>query len=604
VTRHRPIRASPGPHALSEALRACRRSFVVIGVFSLVMNTLMLVVPLYMLQVYDRVLTTGRVETLIMLTSMAVAALLILGLLDTLRSMVMVRLGRWLSARLAPMFLASSVRARLNGDEAGAQPLRDLGVLQSFVGGAGLAFLFDVPLVPLFVALVWLLHPDLGLLALGAAVLLFFLSVFNDLLTRKALLEANVAQIRANLQAETTIRNAEVVRAMAMLPAMVERWRSTHERSLDATQKASERSGLIVGFAKALRFLVQIMVLASGALLVMQGELTPGSMIASSILIGRALAPVEQAMTAWKVFTAARIAYGRLKTRLRTMPTETVRTRLRAPTGRLTVERLTFVAPGSNRPVLRQVSFTIEPGEMLAVIGPSAAGKSTLCRLLVGLLQPTSGEIRLDGADLRQWNPDQLGSFIGYLPQDVELFAGTVGDNIARMGERRDEDVVDAAQLAHAQDMILRLPDGYDTQIGDAGTKLSGGQRQRIGLARAVHGRPCLIVLDEPNSNLDQAGEAALAGAVNELKKRGMALVIVGHRPSTLAHADKVLVLKDGKTEICGPRDIVLQRLRRAAVRETTPATVTPEDIAKVPTSSASPPEVERSSDTGSSPSA
>ena len=602
--RHRPSHFSPSPHALAEALRACRRSFIVIGVFSLVMNMLMLVVPLYMLQIYDRVLTTGRIETLIMLTSMAVVALLVLGLLDTLRSMIMVRLGRWLSARLAPMFLASSVRTRLHGDDAGAQPLRDLGVLQNFVGGAGLAFLFDVPLIPLFVALVWLLHPELGALALAAAVLLFFLSILNDLLTRKAFLEANVAQIRANLQAESTIRNAEVVRAMAMLPAMVERWRSAHERSLDATQKASERSGLIVGFTKALRFIVQIMVLGSGALLVLEGELTPGSMIASSILIGRALAPVEQAMTAWKVFTAARIAYGRLKNRLRVMPTEMMRTRLRAPSGRLTVQRLTFFAPGTTNPILRQISFTVEPGEMLAVVGPSAAGKSTLCRLLVGLLQPTSGEVRLDGADLRHWNLDQLGSCIGYLPQDIELFAGTVGANIARMGERRDEDVVDAAQLAHAQDMILRLSNGYDTEIDDAGTKLSGGQRQRIGLARAVYGKPCLIVLDEPNSNLDQAGEAALAGAVDELRKRGVAMVIVGHRPSTLAHADKVLVLKDGKTEICGPRDIVLQRLRRAAAGETTPATTTSDEQAKVPTSSGLPPEEERSSDAGSSPSA
>jgi ABC-type protease/lipase transport system fused ATPase/permease subunit len=282
---------------------------------------------------------------------------------------------------------------------------------------------------------------------------------------------------------------------------------------------------------------------------------------------------------------------------------EVTRMRLRAPTGRLTVERATFIAPGTNSPILRQVSFTVEPGEILAVAGPSAAGKSTLCRILVGLLHPTSGEVRLDGADLRHWNPDQLGSCIGYLPQEVELFAGTVADNIARMGERRDEDVVDAAQLAHAQDLILRLPNGYDTQIGDAGTKLSGGQRQRIGLARAVYGKPCLIVLDEPNSNLDQAGEAALAGAVDELKTRGVAMVIVGHRPSTLAHADKILVLKDGKTEICGPRDIVLQHLRRAAAGETTPAVVTADEQAKVPISSGRQPEEERSSDAGSPPS-
>lgn len=573
---NRTARPSNVPDALTEALRACRSSFAIVGLFSLVMNALMLAYPLYMLNVYDRVLGTGRVETLVMLTGMAVAALLILGVLDALRSAIMVRLGRWLNARLAPIFLASSVRARLQGDEAGAQPLRDLAVVQSFVGGSGMTFLFDLPLVPVFVALVWLLHPDLGMLAIGAAVLLFSLSFLNDLLTRKALLEANVAQIRANLQAETAIRNAEVVQAMGMLPAMVERWRSVNERTLDATQTASGRSGAIVGLTKALRFIVQVAVLGSGALLVIQGELTPGSMIACSILIGRALAPVEQAMGAWKVFTAARIAYARLKSRLLMLPPEAERTRLPAPQGQLAVEGVSYVPPGRNRPVLRQVSLTVDPGEVLAVVGPSAAGKSTLARLLVGLLQPTAGQIRLDGADLAHWDPDQLGCFVGYLPQDVELFAGTVGDNIARMGKRDDQAVVDAAQLAHAHDMILRLAEGYDTQIGDAGTKLSGGQRQRIGLARAVYGNPRLIILDEPNANLDQAGEGALAGAVNELKRRGAAMVIIGHRPSTLAHADKILVLKDGKAEICGPRDAVLQRLRKASVTTTAPANLDP----------------------------
>jgi PrtD family type I secretion system ABC transporter len=569
----RPIRQSGTPNMLAEALRACGFAFALVGLFSFVMNALMLVVPLYMLSVYDRVLGTGRIETLIMLTAMAAAALLILGVLDMLRSAVMVRLGRWLNARLAPVFLASSVRARLQGDEAGAQPLRDLGVLQNFIGGSGMTFLFDSPMVPLFVAIVWLLHPELGMLALGSAILLFALSLLNDRLTRKMVLEANVAQIRANLQAETTIRNAEVVRAMGMLPTMVDRWRSVNEHTLDAMQTASERSGVIIGLAKALRLIVQVAVLGWGALLVIKSELTPGSMIACSILIGRALAPVEQAMGAWKVFIATRIAYGRLKSRLLILPPEVERMRLPAPSGRLAVEGVTFVAPGSSRPVLRQVSFAVEPGEVLTVIGPSAAGKSTLCRLLVGLVQPTSGQVRLDGADLGHWDLDQLGQFVGYLPQDVELFPGTVGDNVARMGRASDEDVVDAAQLGHAHDMILRLPEGYDTQIGDAGTKLSGGQRQRIGLARAVYGNPRLIVLDEPNSNLDQVGEAALAGAVNELKRRGATMVIVGHRPSTLAHADKILVLKDGKVEICGPRDAVLQRLRKTAITGTVPDT-------------------------------
>jgi len=561
------------PNPLARALRACRFALAILALFSIVMNALMLAVPLYMLQVYDRVLTTGRLETLAMLTGMAVGALLVLGMLDALRSAIMARLGHWLTAQLSPVFLASSVRARLQGDDAGAQPLRDLGVLQNFVGGSGLAFLFDLPMVPLFVALLWLLHPQIGMLALGSASLLFALSIVNDVMTRKRILEANVAQIRATLQAEATIRNAEVVQAMGMLPSIVQRWQSVNMRSLDATQKASERAGFIVGVTKAMRFIVQIAALGTGALLVLQGELTPGGMIACSILLGRALAPVEQAMTAWKVFVAARIAYGRLKARLLMLPPEPKRTRLPAPSGRLSVERATYVPPAGTRTILHQVSLNVEPGEVLAVIGPSAAGKSTLCRVLVGLVQPSSGLVRLDGADLRHWDLDQLGSFVGYLPQDVELFAGTVRDNIARMGQGSDENVVDAAQLAHAHDMILRLPEGYDTQVGDARTSLSGGQRQRIGLARAVYGNPGLIILDEPNANLDQVGEAALAGAVNELKSRGAALVIVGHRPSTLAQADKILLLTDGKVEICGPRDQVLQRLRKVPVTTGAPAT-------------------------------
>jgi ATP-binding cassette subfamily C protein/ATP-binding cassette subfamily C exporter for protease/lipase/ATP-binding cassette subfamily C protein EexD len=536
-----------------------------------------------MLQVYDRVLTTGRVETLIMLTGMAIGALLILGLLDIIRAAVMVRVGRWLNAQLAPILLASSVRARMQGDEAGAQPLRDLATLQGFVGGAGLTFLFDTPMVPIFVTLVWLLHPQLGLLALGAAVLLFSLSLLNDRLTRKPLLDANVAQIRAHLQAETAIRNAEAVRAMGMLPTLVDRWRSVNDRTLEANQTAAERSGAILGLTKALRLMVQIAVLGLGALLVIDGELTAGSMIACSILIGRALAPVEQAVTAWKVFVGARIAYDRLKNRLAVLPPEPERTRLPTPKGHIEVDRVTFMVPGTNRAILKQVSFKVEPGEILAVVGPSAAGKSTLCRLLVGLVQPHAGKIRLDGADLGLWDLDQLGRFIGYLPQDVELFAGTVGENIARMTKGVDQDIITAAQLSHAHEMILRLADGYDTQIGEAGTKLSGGQRQRIGLARAVYGGPALIVLDEPNANLDQAGEAALAGAVNELKRRGVAMVIVGHRPSTLAHADTILLLKDGKAELCGPRDSVLQRMREASVTasaSTTPPQTTPTEAA------------------------
>jgi PrtD family type I secretion system ABC transporter len=561
--------------ALHRALAGSRSAFVIVGVFSFAINVLMLASPLYMLQVYDRVLTTGRVETLLLLTVMACTALLILGALDALRAAVLVRIGTWLNERLGPVLLATSVEARLQGDASGSQPLRELGQLQSFVGGQPITVFFDSPWVPAFVVLIWLLHPLLGLVALGAAALLLVLSLVNEAITRAPIRQANQAQISAMQRADSTIHNAEVVQAMGMLPALLERWRSDNDVALGAARLAAERGGAIVGFTKFARFFVQIAILGLGALLVLRGELTPGGMIAASILLGRALAPVEQAMGAWRNFTAARIAYSRLKLKLANAEAPTVPTRLPDPTGRLQVEHLSYVPSGVTRPVLRGMSFELEPGDALAVIGPSAAGKSSLCRLLVGIAAPTSGKVRLDGAEIGHWDPVALGRFIGYLPQDVELFSGTVRENIARMGNGSDAAVVEAARLAHAHEMILRLPQGYGTQIGEGGARLSGGQRQRIGLARAVYGVPTFIVLDEPNANLDQAGEAALAAALVELKERGSTLIIIGHRPSTLAQADKILFLRDGRIDAFGPRDAVLQQMRQAA--ETATPTSTPQ---------------------------
>jgi len=550
---------------LQQALSACRSAFGKVALFSLAINVLMLASPLYMLQVYDRVLTTGRVETLVLLTALAAGALFVLGALDSLRAAVAVRVGCWLTDRLGPVLLASGVRARLQGDGGGAQPLRDLTQIQTFIATPGLTVFFDAPWVPVFVVLIWLLHPLLGFLALGSAVVLLALSIANEFTTRKPTLEATLAQISANQQAEATIRNAEVVRAMGMLPAVIDRWRIANAKSLAAVRRASERGGILVGLTKFIRFFVQIAILGLGATLVLRGELTPGAMIAASILLGRALAPVEAAMSAWRTFTSARIAYTRLKGRLQAFPEEIERIQLPAPIGQLKVENVTFGPPGAKHPVLHKVSFAAQPGEAIAVIGPSAGGKSTLCRLLVGIAAPSDGHVRLDGSDLIHWDPNDLGRYVGYLPQDVELFAGSVRENIARMGDPDDDAIVNAARLAHAHHLIQRLPDGYETQIGDGGARLSGGQRQRIGLARAVYGKPRLIVLDEPNANLDQAGEAALAAAVSELKEEGCALVIVGHRPSTLAQADKILLLKDGRVELFGPRDEVLQKLRHAA---------------------------------------
>ncbi len=554
------------PTDLQQAIAACRSTAWVLVGFSLVINILMLTSPLYMLQVYDRVLTSGRMETLTLITLIAAASLLLLSAIDTLRSTVTVRMSVWLNDRLGPVILENGVRAKLLGDGAGAQGLRDLSQIQSFMASQGLTVFFDAPWTPVFILLIWFLHPALGILAISSALLLFGLSIANEYVTRKPNLTSNLAQIAATQQAEATIRNAEVVRAMGMLPMLTERWRRNNQTALQATQRATERGSILVGLTKFVRFFVQIMVLGLGAALVLKSEVSGGAMIASSILLSRALAPVELAMTSWRHFGTARIAYGRLKARLQALPPEIERLRLPAPLGQLRVEQVSYGPANSKAPILQGVSFSAEPGEAIAVIGPSASGKSTLCRLLVGISQPNSGKIRLDGSELGHWDADQLGQYMGYLPQDVELFAGTVAENIARFDPDADDAaIVAAATLAHAHEMIQQLPEGYETQIGDGGMRLSGGQRQRIGLARAVYGNPTLIILDEPNANLDQAGEAALAAAVSDLKQQGATLIIVGHRPSTLAQASKILLLRDGRVDLFGPRDEVLQRMREAS---------------------------------------
>jgi len=557
------------PNELSTALRSCIPAIGACAAFSFVINILMLASPIYMLQVYDRVLTTGHVETLIMITLIVTAALAVMCALDTLRTVIMTRIGCWLNEQLGATYLACGVRGRLKGDPYGAQSFQDISQIQNFIATQGLTAFFDFPWVPLFVALIWMLHPMLGLVAISSAVILFVLSVANEFATRKASESASKAQIEAIRLADAAIRNAEVVHSMGMLSAMTARWESLNMAVIDGMRHGGEVGGVVLATTKFVRFFVQVAILGVGAWLVLKAELTPGGMIAGSILLGRALAPVEVAMGAWRNFMTARFAYNRLKKAIEEHPQPLERTRLPTPSGRIAVDQVTFAAPNTGTLILSQVSFSVEPGEALAIIGPSGAGKSTLCRLLVGLAVPNVGEVKLDGSQIHHWEPAQLGTHIGYLPQDVELFTGSVRDNIARMTTKAtDEEILTAATLAHAHEMIQQLPQGYDTQIGDRGVRLSGGQRQRVGLARAVFGNPQLIILDEPNANLDQAGEAALSEAIFSLKKRGAALVIVGHRPSTLAQADKILVLKEGFVGSYGPRDEVLDMMRYPAPQQ------------------------------------
>jgi ATP-binding cassette subfamily C protein/ATP-binding cassette subfamily C exporter for protease/lipase/ATP-binding cassette subfamily C protein EexD len=557
--------AGGGLTELARAVKACRSAFAICALFSLVINLLMLTSPIYMLQVYDRVLTTGRPETLVMLTLMATIALAVMCALDALRTSITIRVGCWLNERLGPAYLACAVRGRLKGDPSGVEHLRDISQVQNFIATQGLTAFFDAPWVPIFVGLIWTLHPALGGVAVGAAAVLFILSIANEMATRKANEMANRRQIEANQLADATIRNAEIVQAMHMLPAMVTRWAAVNATVLEGLRRSGDIGGFVLATTKFVRFFVQVAILGVGAWLVINSELTAGAMIAASILLGRALAPVELAIGVWRNFTSARFSYGRLHAAIVASPPAPRRTRLPRPEGRVTVDAVSYLTPNTASLILSDVSCVVEPGEVLAIVGPSGAGKSTLCRLMVGLAVPNVGYIRLDGSPIHHWDPEQIGQHVGFLPQDVELFAGTVRDNIGRMQRVEDEAIVAAARRAHAHEMIQNLPQGYDTMIGDGGVRLSGGQRQRIGLARALFGAPRFVVLDEPNANLDEAGEAALGTAISDLKRADVALVIVGHRPSTLAVADRILVLMDGQVALFGQRDQVLETLKDRA---------------------------------------
>lgn len=564
---------------LQRAIRECRPALFVVATFSLIINLLMLAPAIFMLQVYDRVLTTGSLDTLLMLTLVVGATLLVVSVLESYRTNVTIRTGAWLSERLGPVLIERSVRSRLDGEATDAQPMRDLTQIQSFVATNGLSFLFDAPWTPVGIFLIWLLHPVLGAVALVGALVMLALTFVNNWMTRQATTNANAQQIVATQGIEAALRNSESIQAMGMMPAIIEQWRGQHAASTRSLIEGSEVSGKIQSSTRFIRMALQSGILGLGALLVIRQEMSAGAMIASSILLGRAMSPVELAVNAWRNFIQTRVAYQRIQMLLLKTPAERNRMRLPDVQGVVTVDDLTFVPPELGRPVLRRVSFSLQPGEAVAIIGPSAAGKSTLGRFLVGLGKPTAGSVRLDGFELDDWDPQQLGRSVGYLPQGVELFGGTVRANIARLEtEADDEAITEAAKLAHAHDMIASLPQGYDCELGGNGARLSGGQRQRIGLARAVYGNPRLVVLDEPNANLDTSGEAALAAALAVLKSRGCTVVIIGHRPSTLAQADKLMFLRDGIVELFGPREEVLLKLRTAAQNKKQPSS--PSEIA------------------------
>ncbi len=538
------------------------------ALFSLFTNLLLLVPALYMLQVYDRVLTSRSGETLILLSAGAAAALAMMMLLDVLRTRLLAIGSLLLDKWLGPVLLKNLFS---RSSDAAAQPngLRDVELLRAFLTGPGVLSLMDAPWMLVFVCVIYLFHPLLGAVAGGGALALLGVTVLNERLMRKPL-GGLQQQARANAHyVDLGLRNAEAVTAMGMTGAFTRRWEARNDRVLELQRAASRRSSLMSSFTKLLRQLLQIGMLGAGAYLVIERHVSGGVMLAATVLLGRALAPVELMIAGWKSLVDARGALRRLDAMLERRAGEAPPTELPAPAGRVSFERVVFAVGAEAKPILKGVSFELAAGEALGIIGPTASGKSTLARLMVGVWRPASGSVRLDGADLSGWPSERLGPYVGYLPQDAELLAGTVAENIARLGEIDSEAVVAAAQRAHAHEMILRLPEGYDTQVGEGGAALAGGQRQRIALARALYRAPRLVVLDEPNADLDAEGQEALAATLRDLRQARATLVVITHRPSLLVacRADRILVLNQGVVEMLGPLAEVMARVAR-----TTPA--------------------------------
>jgi PrtD family type I secretion system ABC transporter len=538
--------------------------FVALFFFSMAINLLVLASPIYMMQLYDRVLSSRSMDTLTLLTLIVMFAFAVMAALEWVRGRLMVRISSWLDRRLGGEVLTSSIVTALRGTgDHSAQTLRDLATFRTFLTGPSLFPLLDAPWAPLFLAVIFLLNPLLGFLATAGAGLLFGLGLLNEWATRKPLQDAGRSAMSAQYQADASVRNADVIEAMGMMPNLIRRWQRRNAEAVRLQAIAGDRVALITSITKFVRVGIQSVILGAGAFLVIQHEGTGGIMIGASIILGRALAPVEQMIAGWRSLIGAQAAFRRVKAALAASPPRNFRTQLPAPMGRISMEGVVFAPPGAKEPVIKGVSFELEAGEALALIGPSAAGKTTLVRLMVGNWVPQRGAVRLDGAELQTWDADALGPYVGYLPQDVELFSGTVRDNIARMGEGSDALVIEAAQRAQAHEMILELPNGYDTEIGDGGAFLSGGQRQRLGLARALYGNPKIIILDEPNASLDSAAENRLMQTLFQLKEQKTTIILITHRLNLVSVADKVLLMKGGLVESFGSRDEVMAKLTR-----------------------------------------
>jgi PrtD family type I secretion system ABC transporter len=571
-------RAAPQPRSeLAEALSACRRALIALGLASALVNILYLTGSLYMLEVYDRVLPSRSIATLIGLSILVLALYGFQALLDVLRGRILIRVARSLGQSLSVRTYESIARLALHNPRQGdgLQPIRDFDQVRAFLSGSGPVALLDLPWLPFYIAICFAFHTWLGVAALVGAILLIGLTLLTEAFTKEPTKDATTLAAQRNALAASSYDNAEVLHAMGMAPQLGAQWNEVNVKYLDAHQRASDVGGALGAISKVMRMVLQSAMLGIGALLVIQQQATAGVMIAASIIAARALAPVDLAIANWRSFVAFRQSWRRLNDLLKVMPDDKAQLELPKPVSSLSVEGIRVVPPGGTRMAVQDVTFRLAKGSALGVVGPSASGKSSLARVLVGVWQAAGGAVRLDEAKLDQWTPSALGRHVGYLPQDVQLFSGTVAQNIARLESAPPSSaVIAAAQAAGVHEMILHLPDGYETEVGEGGAALSAGQQQRIALARALYGDPFLVVLDEPNSNLDTEGEEALTKAIAGVRARGGIAVVIAHRPSALASVDLVLVMVGGQAQFFGPKDEALAKLRRAPAAPAVPLKV------------------------------
>ena len=557
------MKKKPGEE-LRRAIGAFRGAFGMVALFSFAVNLLVLAAPLYMIQVYDRVMASHSEITLLMLTIITMAAMIVMALLEFARSQVLVRVSTRLDRVMSPrMFQVAFEGAVKRPGASRQQPLGDFMNIRQFLTGNGVLAAFDAPWTPIFLLIMWAFHPLLGAITLAGAVILVGLTIASEFLTRRALAEAQAKNVVSSQLAESSLRNLEVLQAMGMFQAVAGRWLRSHDEVTVLQTIASDRAGVISSITRFVRMALQSILLGAGAWLAIKGEVSAGYVIGGSLLGGRALAPVELLIGSWKQLLSARISWARLSALLVDIPANEERMALPAPRGALVLDQVAVAAPGAAAPILRNINLAFNPGDIVGIVGPSASGKSTLARTMVGVWRPYVGKVRLDGADIWTLDRTAIGPYIGYLPQSIELFDATVAENIARFGEVEAEHVVRAATQAGIHEMILELPEGYETLIGESGHVLSGGQRQRIGLARAMYKAPPLLVLDEPNSNLDEIGEGALVAALAEMRRNGQTVIVVTHRPQLLTITTKMVVMRNGEVGASGPSEEILPRLIR-----------------------------------------